>query len=154
MCITVKVRMPFGSFTLKDDREKLAFLSGGIGITPLRSMAKYIVDMKLPTDVVLLYGNRSAEEIVFKEDFDTMQKTHANFRAIYTLTSAAHTCETWRGRTGYIDDVMIKEEIPDFNERIFYICGPPSMVESLKTVLREKVGAQEERIRIENFTGY
>ena len=49
---------------------------------------------------------------------------------------------------------MIKEEIPDFKERIFYICGPPKMVEAIIGILKNKLGLGEDKIKKENFTGY
>ncbi|MDP3789336.1 MAG: FAD-binding oxidoreductase, partial [Candidatus Omnitrophota bacterium] len=42
----VKVQYPFGSFILRDPKDKIAFLSGGIGVTPIRSICKYAVDTK------------------------------------------------------------------------------------------------------------
>lgn len=53
---------PEGDFTLPRKEFKLGFLSGGIGITPLRSMLRYTIDNKLPYDIVLLYGNASLQD--------------------------------------------------------------------------------------------
>ena len=58
------------------------------------------------------------------------------------------------GRTGYIDDKMIKEEVQDYHDRVFYICGPPAMVAGLTDMLRSKLNIPEDRVKIENFTGY
>ncbi len=149
-----KLRMPYGSFTFEGEYGKIAFLSGGIGITPIRSICKYATDMKLPTDIVLLYGNNKEEGIIFRDDFDKMRSVNENLRIVYTLTSLDIDKQTWQGRTGYIDDKMIKEEIRDYKERVFYLCGPPKMVESLIDILKDKLGVQENKIRTENFTGY
>ena len=149
-----RLKMPYGSFTFEGEYEKIAFLSGGIGITPIRSICKFATDSMLPTDMVLLYGNNREEDIIFRQDLDNMQAVNKNLRIVYTLTSPDIDRKTWQGRIGYIDDKMIKEEISDFNERVFYICGPPRMVESLINILRNKLGVQQDKIKIENFVGY
>ena len=81
-------------------------------------------------------SHTTEEDIIFKRDLDEMQKANKNIRVVYTLTSPDIGKTTWRGRTGYIDDEMIKEEIPDFMERIFYLCGPPTVVKSLMDILK------------------
>ena len=149
-----KLKMPYGSFTFEGEYEKLAFLSGGIGITPIRSICKFITDKGLPTDVILLYGNNTESDIIFKNDLEGIQKLNKNFRVVYTLTSPDIDKKAWPGRTGYIDAGMIKEEIPDYNNRVFYICGPPAMVGSLVNILKDKLSIGEDKIKVENFTGY
>jgi ferredoxin-NADP reductase len=149
-----RLKMPYGSFTFGGEYEKIAFLSGGIGITPIRSICKFATDSMLPTDIVLLYGNDREEDIIFRQDLDNMHSVNKNLRIVYTLTSSDIDRKIWKGRTGYIDDTMIKEEIPDYRERVFYICGPPRMVESLIDILNNKLGIEENKIKRENFVGY
>ena len=148
------LKMPYGSFTFEGEYKKIAFLSGGIGITPIRSMCKFATDKRLPADIVLLYGNNTEEDIVFRQDLDEMRSLNKNFRVVYTLTSPVIDRQKWSGRTGYIDDKMIKEEITDYIDRVFYICGPSKMVETLKDILKNRVGIPEDRVKRENFAGY
>jgi ferredoxin-NADP reductase len=138
-----KLKMPYGTFTFEGEYEKIAFLSGGIGITPLRSICKFVIDKKLPTGIVLLYGNNKEEDIIFRQDLDSMQAVNKNIRIVYTLASPDIDKQSWQGRTGYIDDKMLKGEIQDYSERVFYICGPPKMVESLTNILKNKLSLQE-----------
>ena len=57
--IKVKVRGPEGKFVLHTDYSKPAvFLSGGIGVTPFRSMIKYSTDKQLPTKIIMFDSNR------------------------------------------------------------------------------------------------
>lgn len=149
-----RLKMPYGSFTFGGEYEKIGFLSGGIGITPIRSICKFATDSMLPTDMVLLYGNDREEDIIFRQDLESMASVNKNLRIVYTLTSSDIDRKIWKGRTGYIDDTMIKEEMPDYRERIFYICGPPRMVESLIDTLNNKLNIEENRIKRENFVGY
>ncbi len=149
-----RLKMPYGAFTFEGKYRNLAFLSGGIGVTPIRSIIKFVVDKKISTDMVFLYGNRMEADIIFKDDFDDIQRTSGNFRVRYTLTGPDTGSEKWPGRRGYIDADMVKEEIPDYKERVFYICGPPIMVVTLVDILRNSLGIAEDSIKTENFTGY
>jgi len=146
-----KLKMPLGKFTFEGEYPKIAFISGGIGITPIRSICKFLTDKKLLTDIILLYGNRTEEDIAFRNDFSEMQKLNKNLRVIYTLDTAP---KKWEGRTGHINDEMIRGEIKDFNDRVFYICGPPKMVEGLGSILKDKLSVTADKIKIENFSGY
>ncbi|MFH1504364.1 MAG: FAD-dependent oxidoreductase [Candidatus Omnitrophota bacterium] len=149
-----RLNMAYGNFTFEGEYPKLAFLSGGIGITPLRSICKFTADKKLSTDIVLIYSNDKEEGIIFKRDLDEISSANKNIRVVYTLTSSGVDKQVWPGRTGYIDDKMIKQEIPDYQERVFYACGPPKMVENLTTVLKNGLSISQDKIKVENFAGY
>jgi len=145
------IQYPFGKFVLDGLSPKIAFLSGGIGITPIRSICKYIVDKNLGIDVVLVYSNRTVRDIVFKDDFQTMQRDYPLLRVAHVL------CETEPGfkcTVGLIDKNIVKNEIPDYKERKFYLCGPVQMVEAMHKILAVELGLVEEKIVMENFQGY
>jgi len=75
-----KIKAPYGNFIFNEEYKKIAFLSGGIGITPIRSISKYIVDKGMSTDMVLLYGNNTQKDIPFQ----THQQTdHPQYQKIY-----------------------------------------------------------------------
>jgi ferredoxin-NADP reductase len=152
--VWARLKMPLGNFTLGENAGKIAFLSGGIGITPIRSMCRYAADMRLGHDIVLLYGNNTEEDIIFKEDFDTMTKDNPRMKVVYTLTAPEACVTDEKCRKGYIDRETIMKEIPDHAERVFYVCGPPGMVNDLVGVLRNDMGIPEERVRTEQFAGY
>lgn len=147
----VKIQYPFGKFTLDEAYKKIAFISGGIGITPIRSIAKYIADKNTGTDVVLLYANRTVKDIAFREDFEQMQKQYPKLKVVHVLSESAEGIEC---KTGRIDAQVIKEGITDYTERKFYLCGPPAMVEAMKGILNNELGIQDTDIITENFQGY
>jgi glycine betaine catabolism B len=149
-----KIKAPLGDFTYEGNPHKAAFLSGGIGITPIRSICKFITDKNIGSDIVLLYGNNTESDIIFRQDLDQIARAHENMKIVYTLTSSNADEDDWQGRRGYIDKAMISEEIPDYNERTFYMCGPPKMVEALKDILSKDMKIRSDRIITENFTGY
>lgn len=146
------IRLPFGKFTFEGEFKKCAFLSGGIGITPIRSIFKYATDKKLSSSLILLYSSRTPEYLIFKNDFAIMQKENKNIKVVYTLT---HCDEKIAGcRVGFINEEMIKEEVPDYPERKFFICGPVQMVKDMRVMLLDKLSVLETDIFTEDFIGY
>lgn len=148
-----RLRLPYGRFTFQGEYPKVAFLSGGIGITPIRSICKFAADKRLPAKIVLLYSNNSPGDIVFRKDFEEMERLNKNLKVIHTIT-LPDTSDFWPGRRGRIDSQMIKEEIPDFSQYSFFICGPPGMVEAMKEILKHDLEVDSERIKTESFSGY
>lgn len=144
------IRLPMGSFIYEGEFPRVAFLCGGIGVTPIRSMVKYAVDMQLPVDMVVLYSSRNPECVVFKDDFALMQRAHRDLKVIYTLTRCDEGIEGCR--TGEIDEEMIREEVPDYGDRVFYLCGPAPMVRALRTVLLDRMALPAERVKSEVIT--
>jgi ferredoxin-NADP reductase len=148
----LRVQYPFGKFTLEDNpAKKIAFLSGGIGITPIRSICKYASDTKLDLDIILLYANRAFKDIIFKDEFEAMQKANPALRVTHVL------CEDEPGfkcTIGRINAEVIKDKIPDHTQRRFFLCGPPAMVEAMKKILSEELKLVQENIVTENFQGY
>jgi len=148
---SLNIQYPLGKFILEDPREGIVFLSGGIGITPIRSICKYVVDSTLGTDIILLYANHSVKDIVFKEDFELMQEQYPKLKVCHVLSEAAPGFTSLSGR---INGQMIKNEVPDYAQRKFYLCGPPAMVESMKKIITEELSLSKENIITENFQGY
>jgi ferredoxin-NADP reductase len=140
---------PFGDFTYDGEDIKIGALTGGIGITPLRSICKFVVDKKLPTDVKMLYANRTEKDIVFRDQLEEMQKRDDRIAIKNVLTREPE----WKGLKGHVDAKMIAEQIPDYRDRVFYICGPPGMNEAMKKAL-QGLDVPDDRIRLEDFTGY
>ncbi len=131
-----------GDFTLpRNTQQKIAFIAGGIGITPFRSMAKYMVDKNLKYDCVLLYSNKTTEEAVFEDTFNTA-KAQIGLKTIYAVTDQAPiTVESFA------------KSMPDFAERQFFISGPRGFVEFIEKILKE-LGVARSNIKTDFFPGY
>lgn len=150
----VKINGPFGNFILKENLNRHhVMLSGGIGITPLRSMLKYATDKKLQLRMTLIYSNRVPEDIVFRKDLEDFQKSNKNLRIIHTITRPEESKIKWKGMTGRIDSDIIKRFVPDLDDAEFYVVGPPAMVGSIVEVLKA-MKIRGEHISTEDFKGY
>jgi ferredoxin-NADP reductase/nitrite reductase/ring-hydroxylating ferredoxin subunit len=155
---SVKVRGPEGKFILHEDYSKPAvFLSGGIGVTPFRSMIKYATDKNLPVRIIMFDSNKNQENILFKMEFDNCVNVNKNLRVIYTITEEEQIDDKeWNGEKGRIDMKMIKKYLDsnDLEKSIFYICGPPAMVKAMQEILGENLQIPPDRIKVEEFIGY
>lgn len=147
----VCIQGAFGRCTFSDNDKKIAFLIGGIGITPVISILEYIQDKNLSTDALLFYSNRTEEEIAFKEELNQWQAKSSNFKFFYTITD--YQPKDKNCLFGRIDKELVSRNIKDISKRIFFIFGPPKMVEAMKG-LCQAVGAKEEFIKTESFLGY
>jgi ferredoxin-NADP reductase len=145
-----RIDAPYGKFTFEGEHEKIGLLGGGIGITPFISICKYCTDKRLDTKVALLYGNRTENDIPFRKQLEAMQKQNKNLKLVFTLNEAS---SGWKGATGFITADMIKKELPDFKETMFYTCGPPAMVEIMGKLV-EQLGLPKTQLKREYFTGY
>jgi ferredoxin-NADP reductase len=141
-----------GDFMLPTDAtRKLVFIAGGIGITPYRSMLKYLIDTHQRRNIVVLYANRTAADIVYR-DILVEAEAKVGARVVYTLTDVATAPHTWAGVVGRIDERMIQRVVPDFQERTFYLSGPPEMVHAHEDALR-RLGVHKRQIKKDYFPG-
>ena len=145
----VKLKGPMGIFTLKEEAKEIVFLGGGIGITPFRDMIKYATDKKLSIKMTLLYSNKTSSDICYRDEWEVFQKQNPHLNVVNTITDDA----SWQGRKGRINEAMIRESYSDLNNTLFYICGPPKMVDAMQGILKE-MNIPAQNIKIEKFAGY
>ena len=147
----VEIDAPYGNFTFNGEYKKVLFLTGGIGITPIRSIICYCVENKVNSDLILVYSFRDEDNIPFKEELDQYHKMAPNLKIIYTLTEPR---AEWRGYTGRITADMVREIVPDYNNRFTYISGSSNMVDALVNILLDELKIHPEQIKKEQFLGY
>lgn len=141
-----------GDFVLpKDTSQKLAFIAGGIGITPYRSMIKYLLDTGEQRVITLLYSEASTGELAYTDIFDEAER-QLGIKVVYALTGP-NPPASWKGLTGFITAERIASEIPDYRERTFYISGSHSMVTAMQNNLKS-LGVPRSHIKTDFFPGY
>lgn len=142
-----------GDFTLpKDPSEKLVLIAGGIGITPFRSMLKYLVDRGEKRPIILFYSNKKPSEIAYSDIF-AEAGTQLGIKTVYTLTDARQAPADWPGYIGHFDPRIIAAEVPDWRERTFYLSGPRGMVMAFEKTLKQ-MGVTRLRIKTDFFPGF
>ncbi len=141
-----------GDFVLPDNpSQKCVFIAGGIGITPFRSMIRYLLDTDQQCSIVLLYANKTADEIVYKDVFDHAVQ-QIGLKIVYVLSDAEQVPRGWIGQVGRIDANLIAAEVPDYKSSVFYVSGPSAMVASFEELL-VKMGVSKRQIRTDFFPG-
>ena len=142
-----------GDFVLpRDPNQRLVFIAGGIGITPFRSMIKYLVDTGQKRPITLFYANRTEGEIVYKDVFDMAQRK-LGLKTIYTLTDTRKVPTGWKGKVGYITPEMITAEVPFYRNCFYYLSGPNSMVTSFQDTLT-RLHVKSDHIKTDFFPGF
>ncbi len=139
-----------GSFTMpKNQDTKLVFIAGGIGITPFRSMIKYLTDTNQRRDIILLYVVSNPDELAYMSEIK--QAARLGVRALPISTNLDHTQPGIV--TAKLSRELIETTVTDYSERTFYISGPDAMVTSAKAMLRE-LEIDRTRIKTDHFSGY
>jgi glycine betaine catabolism B len=150
----VELEGPYGSFTLPEDVERVAFLCGGIGITCVRSILRRLADrsaaIPVPREIVLLYANSSEDGIPFRDELQSLSKAMPGLRVRHVLSRPR---EGWDGYRGQIDEQILTAELPEPGGFLYFLSGPPSMGRAMRELLLGW-GIEAGSIKVERFEGY
>ncbi|MBY0331584.1 MAG: 2Fe-2S iron-sulfur cluster binding domain-containing protein [Acetobacteraceae bacterium] len=146
---TLEVSAPSGVFTFTGaEADSIVLISGGVGITPMMSVTRYLTDLSFPGDIFFLHGARTPQDLVFREELEHLQKRYANLHVAVTVGSAEGTA--WMGYQGHVSKEFIARAVPEIARRRVHLCGPPPMMAAVKAALAE-LGVPPERVKTEAF---
>ncbi len=151
----VEIEGPYGRFLFDYDAPRIAFLTGGIGITPVRSMLRYLVDTNgegrvAGQELVMFYGSMTEDGIVYGEELAEFERTIEGLRIVHVITKPT---ETWPGHGGFITADTVRAELPDPDPWKYYVVGPPPMITAMDAVMEQLAIPKEQRV-VESFAGY
>lgn len=130
-------------------RGSLFLVAGGSGIVPLMAMLRHRERRKVPVLTGLLYSSRTLEDVIYREELDTMTQHDPNLHVVHTLTRKQP--DGWVGHRGRIDKAMLVEALfPLGRKPNTFICGPTSFVEHVSSLLVE-LGHEPLAIKTERF---
>ena len=142
-----------GDFVMpKNKSEPLVFVAGGIGITPFRSMIKYLIDKNENRDIVLLYFAADKDDFAYRDIFESA-RSKLNIKVYYFMSAPDAVSFSDNSFKGVISDRLIKQLIPDYNNRKFYLCGPTGMLSASNDILLN-LGLPRKQIVKDYFPGY
>ncbi len=142
---------PRGKFLVPEDPTvPLMLLSGGSGVTPYRSMMRYILQRKLPTRVVNFYSVRVPEDIIFKDEFEQLCKANPNFKFFVTCTRVPPQDTSWTGLRGRIRPDMVRQFTEDPERTVYYGCGSHDFVVGTAKMLLD-MGLPKQRVIYEDW---
>lgn len=138
---------PHGAFTHdKQVTDKVVYIAGGIGITPIRSLIEERANSPQPGDAVFIYGNRTVADTALMDELKALA-SKINM-PIYNVLSEQ---PGYRGETGYVDEEKIKRLVPDVTKRDVFLCGPPPMMQGVVAALK-KLDVPQGQIHYERFS--
>ncbi len=132
----LRLSAPSGVFTFDgSESDSIVLIGGGVGITPLMTVIRYLTDRAWPGEITLLYSCRTSNLFIFREELEFLQHRHANLKVVATMTRDPGT--DWMGLQGHITKEMIAGSVPDIGNRRIHVCGPPPMMDALGSMLAD-----------------
>jgi ferredoxin-NADP reductase/Fe-S-cluster-containing hydrogenase component 2 len=145
----VEIEAPNGTFTFTGKEAKsVVLIGGGVGITPMMSVARYLTETDWPGMVHLIVGFRTPGDFIFRDEIAELEARNSNLRVTATMSRA--NSEGWHGQQGQIDTALLAQSVPEIASQWAHICGPPPMMEAVKAALIG-LGLPEGQIRMEAF---
>jgi glycine betaine catabolism B len=143
------ITAPSGYFTFTGkESDSIVLIAGGVGLTPMMSVVRYLTDRGWPSDIYLLYSCRTSRDFIFREELEYLQRRHPNLHVLATMTRAEGT--VWMGLRGHFNRDLIALSVPGIASRRVHLCGPPAMMDAVRQVL-EELGVPKEQIKTEAF---
>ncbi len=138
----LEVSVPEGRFNLNlniaHKKTYLAFVAGS-GITPVLSMVKSMLETEPNSKFVLVYGNKSANETMFKKQLENLQTTYPNQLFLQFVYSQYQEDGTLFGRIdSSVLNYILNNRFKELSFDEFFLCGPEAMINSIQSDLLEK----------------
>lgn len=138
-----------GKFTFTgEEAQSIVLIGGGVGITPMMSVIRYLTDVGWRGDVFLLYCCRTTRDFIFREELEHLQERHPNLHVFATMTRAAGT--VWMGLKGRFTAEIISHLVPEITARRVHVCGPPSMMSAMLAMLKA-LKVPDDQVKTEAF---
>lgn len=162
--LKVDVSLPFGDFFDEGQvkhGQSVFLWSGGSGITPMLSIAKYLLANRKDVNIHLVYANKDEKSVIFKETIASMVKNYdKNFKVHHILSNPEKPLffnKLWNKKqqnmahtSGFIDVAFIKNLVCE--NATHYICGPKGMMNVCEQALNE-LGVHKNDVKVEHFAG-
>ena len=115
--------------------KKVGFVAGGTGITPMISIIRWILTKRIAADLYLIFANKTEADIIFKEEWERDVRDYPNFHCYHLLEEPP---SGWAQGTGRVTPDILRQHLPPSGaDTCVFLCGPPQMVDSLETTLKE-----------------
>lgn len=145
----VNVEAPSGSFVFSGkERPSVVLIGGGVGITPMMSIARYLTDTQWPGTIYMLNSFLTPHDFIFEEEIKRLRTRNPRLHVATTITHPEGT--DWSGATGFINSHFIQANVPDIALHLSLICGPTPMMDAVKATLLE-LGVPGSQIKTEAF---
>jgi len=149
----LKISAPAGRFVFTGaEADRVVLIAGGVGITPLMAIIRYLTDRCWPGQIYLVYAARRRADLIFAEELAYLQRRFTNLRVCQTLSREPSQAEgsDWTGARGPITAELLSAFVPDLARGPVYLCGPDAMMAAMRELLRG-LGLPDTALRTEAF---
>jgi ferredoxin-NADP reductase/Fe-S-cluster-containing hydrogenase component 2 len=145
----VEIEAPNGTFVFTGkESESVVLIGGGVGITPMMSVARYLTETSWSGKVYLILSFRTPHDSIFRKELAELERRNANLSLTVTMSSPAG--EPWSGIVGRLDATLLASTVPEIATQRVHICGPPPMMDAVRAALLG-LNVPETQIRTEAF---
>lgn len=139
---------PVGAFAFTGvEADSIVLVSGGVGITPMMSIARYLTARSWPGDIYFIYVCRAEGDLIFAEPLASLERQNPKFHLIVTMSSPG---PGWKGPRGRLNKELLTAAVPNLASRRVHVCGPMPMMDAAKSMLAE-LGVPAENMKSEQF---
>ena len=146
----LSIGAPAGKFVF-DGREgdHIVLIAGGVGITPLMSITRYLTDICWSGRIDFIVAVRKRSDVIFREELRLLEARFPNLHVYLILSQAEHDRE-WSGDRGHLSLSVLERWVSDWKTPPVFVCGPKPMMEAV-TALLLKLGVPADHIHTEAF---
>lgn len=145
----INISAPAGRFIFDGTQaSSVVLIAGGVGITPLMAIARYLTDRNWKGDIYFAYAAKTSKDIIYRNELDDLKARFPNLHMHITLSRAKGS--DWTGCKGRISAEFLTKSIPELSTRRIYICGPAAMMTMTIQTLKD-LGVPAEQIKSEEF---
>jgi ferredoxin-NADP reductase len=140
---------PIGKFTFTGtEADSIVLIAGGVGITPMMSISRYLTERSWPGEIFFFYACRAPKDFIFAKQIDALQRANRQLHVIVTMSGANGS--DWQGPRGRLSKELFLQTVPNLASRRIHLCGPPAMMEATKAILTE-LGVPGNQVKTEAF---
>lgn len=146
----LRIGAPGGNFFFAGTGAKhVVLIAGGVGVTPLMSIIRYLTDACWPGRIDFLFSVRTREEIIFHDELRALAARFPNLH-MHVILSQAENDPGWSGERGHLSAKVMKHWVADWSSPNVYLCGPKPMMDAVSQLVKE-LGVPEESLHTEAF---
>lgn len=146
---TIDCEGPNGTFVFTgQEADSIVLIAGGVGITPMMSIVRYLNDRSWPGEMFLVYACKSSRDFVFEAELAQLERRNAKLQVVATMERTEGT--DWMGTRGRISQDLLVQSVPNLTSRRIHICGPPGMMDAVQAILKN-LGIPRDHIKTEAF---
>lgn len=145
----LEMSAPAGKFFFTGAEAKgIVLIAGGVGITPMMSVLRYLTDDSYPHNIHLIHAVGSPADLIFREEIEYLTRRHPNVHVAVIVSKADG--RSWKGPVGRLTPEFIAECVPDIEQQRVHLCGPPPMMDAVKYALTQ-LKVPPDQVKTEDF---